>query len=555
MKKHIVLLLSVGLLAAGTRSQVKWADSTLPSSQIAWDNYSTSYMGDDSDSIPLLVSALPYNGMYDSEGSGGMPLDMTFTGSAFRFQSGLGDNYRALNTYDSGNVYFLAPGIFRRNAAQYEFRVLQNGQTVIKPWSDITTFTDSSFGLNNFKPRFAFLGGYSAPWDNYVQVELRKKGSKKNISAAVVYWKQARPVVSAVFTANEWNELLLRMKQPYGHELSYLAVQQGGRADTLFGPKDNSLMFLLGAVIYKKEALEYELLRNGKTDMAWKHNDLDNNFIWLKNLRPGKYSLHIRYRKQRHNVTEYVFEITPAWYQTLLFKLIAAVLVIGCIGSIVLLFRLVGQRRRTAVEQAKKEKLLLELKSIQAQLNPHFIFNALSSIQGLINKNDIAGANQYLSDFGTLVRGALTGSDKSFIPLDREIGLLRTYLTLEQLRFGFSWSIDCEPGIPTAEIDVPSLLLQPLVENAVKHGVSALREKGVIGIRFSKAGNDLLAVIGDNGPGFSPLPEQGGYGLKLTRERIAILNAMPETQPVDMHIGNRAGQGTTIEILFKNRLI
>ncbi len=175
-------------------------------------------------------------------------------------------------------------------------------------------------------------------------------------------------------------------------------------------------------------------------------------------------------------------------------------------------------------------------RSVHAQLNPHFTFNALSSIQGLINNNDIKGANRYLSDFATLVRRSLADSEQPFIPLQRELQTLDTYLTLEQLRFNFTFVIHCSEEVPVATIEVPSLLLQPLVENAVKHGIAALQEKGLIRVEVLRQGDDLVIQINDNGKGFEPGKETPGYGLKLTRDRIRLLNEMAAEEQVLMTI-------------------
>ena len=130
-----------------------------------------------------------------------------------------------------------------------------------------------------------------------------------------------------------------------------------------------------------------------------------------------------------------------------------------------------------------KEKLEVSLQSIRSQLNPHFIFNALNSIQALINKNDTDVANKYLSDFSSLLRESLQYNDRVYIPLDIEKQMLDTYLRLEQLRFQFAYSISCS-NENLANTEIPSLLIQPLVENAVKHGISGLHEKGKIEIVF-----------------------------------------------------------------------
>jgi len=210
------------------------------------------------------------------------------------------------------------------------------------------------------------------------------------------------------------------------------------------------------------------------------------------------------------------------------------------------------QKKQAEQAQLNKTKAQLELKSIYAQLNPHFIFNAISSIQGLINKQDIVGANQYLTDFAQLMREAIINTDKDLISLHEELRTLNTYLKLEQLRFNFKYDIQVDESIDTYITEVPTLLLQPLVENAVKHGVSGLDTRGQIGINFTKMDNDMLVSVQDNGNGFSEKPASTGYGLKLTRERISLMNTLSKDQNISLEIKTQPDPGTTIEIKFSN---
>ena len=126
--------------------------------------------------------------------------------------------------------------------------------------------------------------------------------------------------------------------------------------------------------------------------------------------------------------------------------------------------------------------LQIEQKVIRAQLNPHFTFNALSSIQSLMNQNKIEEANYYFTEFGSLLRTSLHNNEKEMLPLQIELQTLEQYITLEQLRFGFAYKIDVAKNINTSTIEVPLLLLQPLVENAIKHGISNLQNDGQISV-------------------------------------------------------------------------
>jgi two-component system, LytTR family, sensor kinase len=565
--KKTLLFFCILIILQDASGQVNWIDTGRKVSDLDWNNYSTSYIGDDTKREPVLVTAIPYDGIYNMQDRSA--LDMDFSGSAFRFRSNLGDHYRKLFTYSKNDVYFLVPGIFRSNAKDYEFRVLINDNIVLMPWSDIKFFVDDDFSLNEFPKKFAFLGGFHADWDQYLVAELRKKGSDTLTAASVVYWKQAAPQLVNIFTSAELNDLLLKSRRPFDFiGLSATSEKWKGRYSpdeidsvTLL-PKElrlhsdeNNLTFVLGADIYKKEALIYSVVKNGKVYRKPGINDNANNLISLRDLAPGKYSLLMHYASQPQKISAYSFEISEAWYQKLIVKVIGVILLAGFALSFFLWWKLSRQQRKMEMEQTKRELLQLGLKTIQSQLNPHFMFNALSSIQGLINSNNIEAANRYLSDFGILIRSALTDNNKEFIPLQKEVNTLETYLKLEQLRFNFAYEMILDQRINTAATELPSLLLQPLVENAVKHGISGMNEKGRIEVSFTRQEDDLLVVVRDNGTGFDVSQQAAGFGLKLTKDRINLLNEIMPDRKIHLAIKSNINHDTTIELLFKNWLV
>jgi sensor histidine kinase YesM len=202
-----------------------------------------------------------------------------------------------------------------------------------------------------------------------------------------------------------------------------------------------------------------------------------------------------------------------------------------------------------------QETINLKLRSIRSQLNPHFMFNALTSIQNLMNKNDIAGANHYLAMFADLTRKVLNTSDQELISLEDELHIQEDYLQMEQLRFGFRYKVKVDESINIANTQIPAMLLQPFVENAVKHGVAPLQQKGMIQVQIVKQGNDLVLSVIDNGKGFDKnlVQNQNSLGLKLSTERIALLNQLHKDQPVTLNIDPKPGC-TTITIILVNLL-
>jgi len=564
MQKTILFFLLLFVLLQ-SNAQVKWDDGKIPFNEIEWNNYTTSFIGDGNERNMLgIVTAVPYNGVYNFGDEGEQSaLDITYTGSLYRLKSNLSDKVQKLYTYDSSEVFFLVPGIYPKNAAQFEYRESINGDKELQPWSNITEFSDVKFSLNNFSKGFAYLGGYKTTWGNFLLVELRKKNTTGNIFSSAVYWKQVKPRIANIYMADEINELFSRMKEYYkgvsSNELKkwqkdYTTEQLGADGlpkKLLLKPEQNSIIFYLSSNVYEKAAIEYAVSKDGKEYIQWKPNEFDNNLIWLKNLPPGDYKLQIRYKMQPQNVTEYPFEIKPAWHQTTLFKIISGSLVAAFFGFILLLFRTVQQKRQLRKTQATKEKAEMDLKQLRSQLNPHFIFNALSSIQGLVNNHELGRANQYLAEFSAILRESLKNNDNDFIPLVQEIKILETYIKLEQLRFGFAYSINISDRLNTSEINMPSLLIQPLIENAIKHGIGALKNDGRLTVDFFSKGNDFCIDIKDNGKGFNENTKDG-FGLKLTKDRIQLLNQNNKTQPIILAL--TTNNGTTVHLTFENWL-
>ncbi|MEO6981117.1 MAG: histidine kinase, partial [Mucilaginibacter sp.] len=399
-------------------------------------------------------------------------------------------------------------------------------------------------------PPTAYLGGYVAKIGSRLIVDVRLKQSGKIVATSVVAWAPIIPGIRNIYTTSQFNAFLKKLQHSWAKDEPSTLTYVNNKL--MLNPTNDNLIFYLSEDIYNSHQLEYELLKNGRVSVSWKYNDFDNNFVWLKNLTPGDYQLKMRYTAQREHVITYPFEVRTPWYESILFKIIAGILTCASLGFVFFLIKHVKQKENIERELAKKTKLQLELKSIYAQLNPHFIFNALSSIQGLINKQDIKGANSYLSDFARLMRESLNNSNKDQTSLDKEMVTLETYLKLEQLRFGFMYQINIDKSINAYETEIPSLLLQPLVENAIKHGTSALQDKGEVAVNFTRRGNNMIVNVKDNGPGFLGNTNATGFGLKLTQDRIKLLNEFTKGQSITFEIKKNTPTGADIELTFNN---
>lgn len=187
--------------------------------------------------------------------------------------------------------------------------------------------------------------------------------------------------------------------------------------------------------------------------------------------------------------------------------------------------------RRT--EARKRNQLELEIKALRSQMNPHFLFNSLNSIQNLINKQDTDRANHYLARFSRLMRKVLNNSESAFISLEEEISLLTSYCELEALRFDFNFDIQVAPDLDIYTVEIPSMLLQPFVENAILHGIEPADRPGKLLISFRPEGNLLRCSIEDNGIGIDRSRalsqarnhKEKNFGMRLARERLSMIKA------------------------------
>ena len=216
------------------------------------------------------------------------------------------------------------------------------------------------------------------------------------------------------------------------------------------------------------------------------------------------------------------------------------------------------------IKQQKLANNLLALKSLRSQMNPHFIFNALNSVNSFIASNDERTANKYLSDFSQLMRSVLENSEEDFIPLQKEIELLELYTQLEHFRFKdkFDYNITVENNVDVHDFQIPPMLLQPYIENAVWHGLRYKETKGQLLINIKQLRKDeIIITITDDGIGREKSKaiktdnqkKQNSKGMTNIKERVAILNEMYKDK-VDVHIEdyNTEGDiGTKVEVTLK----
>lgn len=299
----------------------------------------------------------------------------------------------------------------------------------------------------------------------------------------------------------------------------------------------NNITFGYVAVTMRAaENIEYSYYLQG-FDTAWQHTRKRN--IAYLSLPVGNYTFQL-YATNSLGIKSRIYtckiSVQQSFWRSWWFYALSSVVTILFIWLLIYLRYKRIEKVNSQIADFRVQLANMEQQALQAQMNPHFIFNSINAIQQFILSKENEKAFNYLNLFSSLVRNTLDNCDKQYITLENEIDYLQQYLSLEELRFGsvFTYSITIDEAIDTAEIKIPSMILQPFVENALRHGIRQLQEKhGLLNISFEFNGNDkLICTITDNGIGRKAAEEfksmmQVSYqskGIELTRKRIELLN-------------------------------
>lgn len=235
---------------------------------------------------------------------------------------------------------------------------------------------------------------------------------------------------------------------------------------------------------------------------------------------------------------------------------------VSLIAIAIAVFRVFRNKNKYQKQVLESRIHEVRLQALRAQINPHFISNALNSIQSFFINGDIEQATDYLADFGSLIRMVLDNSNKSFIPLPDEVNFLKLYIKLEQLRMNghFSFEVEIESSLQDSNLLVPPLVVQPYVENAIWHGLSHKESKGHLIVKYIGASKDIRVIIEDNGVGMSKSRElylqypkkRKSYAMSINIERVKLFQEYFQrdlsTKIIDLC--TNGNYGTRVEILI-----
>lgn len=340
--------------------------------------------------------------------------------------------------------------------------------------------------------------------------------------------------------------------------------------------KDNFFSFEFAALDYDNSSKNKYIYKLENYDDDWISCKADRRYAEYKRVGPGNYIFKVRGSNNdsvwNTEGVSLVIIITPPWYQTRFFQVFMVIFVLF-IAWLVIFLHSRRIKKKHAIEMEKKmlniEKQMFELeqKALRLQMNPHFIFNTLNSIQSFVIISDTDKAISYLAKFSKLMRSILSNSREAYISIKDELKALSYYMDIEKLRFDdkFEYTIDISPDIDQDFMSIPPMIIQPYVENAIIHGIMHKAGRGEIIITLSKRGKTVLFTIEDDGIGREKAKvkkEESGIqrksrGMLITQERLEILNKQNKEQIsvriIDLENNKGEAIGTRVEIttLFK----
>ena len=306
-------------------------------------------------------------------------------------------------------------------------------------------------------------------------------------------------------------------------------------------------------------------------DKDWIYADANNRVAEYKKVQPGTY----RFEATGSNndgvwgdkIITLLVSIKPAWWKTKWFRILLVFIIILLLVLLVY-WRIQRIKKKHDIDRKllefEKQKFDLEQKALRLQMNPHFIFNSLNSIQSYILENDAEKAVLYLGKFSQLMRLILSHSSNQYISLKEELDAVTHYLDLEKLRFEnkFDYTIKLGKTLDEEFIEIPPMIIQPYIENAIIHGLLHKPAKGNIVIEFKGDDKKLICTITDDGIGRQrsmEIEKQMGIkrksrGMLITQARLEILNRQSEDEfsvkVIDLKDENGDPSGTKVELII-----
>lgn len=567
MSKNIVLLLLICLVCQSVSGRQKRRDQYLDNgfSNISLKKRVAGKICD-SCQVNFAVDAEP-DFSYVMTGSGHTPK---------RFCCGRNNNNPAYGTFSNAKhlistgligITFLPNFLMEKGkSVQYfrsyggadyrklEFSAQQNGKT-IKSWVPILELHEDKnylIGMPSFH-----AGTFNLGINDSLVIVVRAIETKKIVKTITVIRAEDKatnfvyyelPMANEDFSINLQNILNLNSGIP--------KVEQGSTSNIF--EKDYGTIGMLRFGELDNDELQYAFEKSPDQWKSIKGLNAENSaYIVLGSEMPeGKaQDIYLRYSSQPETIHKITILVQSKPFQVPWGKVAMTSLFLLVAGGIWFYLRDRRNKRKLVALKRKSEDTEARLLLLSGQLNPHFLFNSLSAIQGAFNSRNPEKANAYIGNVAGFMRGVMDNSRKEFISLYEELAIETDYLKLEQERMDFSYSIDVAPEIQASMIDFPPLLLQPVLENSIRHAFNRDFASPMIHIRVFGDGSTLYVDIADNGTAsWNSAVVREGHGLSLIRKRMAVYNDKLEAMSIDMQINYKKGTGTITRFTLQNWL-
>ncbi len=362
-------------------------------------------------------------------------------------------------------------------------------------------------------------------------------------------------------------ETLLKEQAPpipfYITSVNYYRGDTSGIKTLTVPYNKNRIKVAFSAVCFTSPKQLQYFYRFKNKDSAW--FNINNTELILENLSPGNYELEIKAVMLEENRVSAIETLTiivnkPWWQRADVLGLSSLVFFAG--------FYFFYRRRINQIRKREEEKTRLKIQiadleqtALRSQMNPHFIFNCLTSIQQLVVTGNKEEANEYLVKFARLIRKTLEYSNRSYITIEEEMDYLREYVVLEQLRIPgkFEFLAALDQDLNTEITLIPNMTLQPIVENSIRHGIKHLeKSKGIIRIEMRQEGRYICCTVSDNGVGRRMSMEntaemywgEKSYGMEIVRKRLNVISGNEENESLleveDMYNADGSAAGTKV---------
>ncbi len=343
-----------------------------------------------------------------------------------------------------------------------------------------------------------------------------------------------------IFEIPDADKLLLEKPLPIPFYITTISTYLGDTSNitSLSVPyTDSRVSIKFNAVLFNAPKTVKYFYRILETDTLW--YSIDNTELVLQNLPPGKYNIEFKAESIKQGristIQKLTIIVTKPWWKKNIVIVLGLLIFLSSVYSYYK-FRIAKITRREEEKNRIRARMAeLEQTALRSQMNPHFIFNCLTSIQQLIVTGNKDDASKYLIKFSRLIRNTLEISTKQFITIEAEIAYLTEYLILEQLRITgkMVYKFTVDEQIDIGKTEIPNMAIQPIVENAIRHGIKPLQDrKGEINIDFKPGIDEILCIVTDNGIGRKPEAQRNllnitghkSYGLDIVKQRLEGLS-------------------------------